>query len=118
MPVDVLKLGIIVASIRHGRVGDKVGTWIGEAARQHGGLDIDLIDLAELDLPANTKEPNHPATGEYLHDYTKKWGARVASCQAFVIVTPEYNHGYPASLKNALDLVNKEWWYKPVGFAS
>jgi NAD(P)H-dependent FMN reductase len=118
MPIDPLTLGIIVASVRPGRVGDKVAAWIAEAARQHGGFQIDLMDLAEVDLPANTSEPNHPATGEYLHDYTKKWSVRVAACQAFVIVTPEYNHGYPASLKNALDLVNKEWWYKPVGFAS
>lgn len=118
MPGDSLKLGIIVASIRPGRVGDKVAAWIAGAARQHGGFQTDLIDLAGLDLPANTKEPKHPATGEYLHDYTKNWSARVAACQAFVIVTPEYNHGYPAALKNALDLVNKEWWYKPVGFAS
>jgi NAD(P)H-dependent FMN reductase len=113
-----LTLGVIVASIRPGRVGDKVGAWVAEHARAHGGFEVDLIDLAEVDLPLRTDEPNHPVTGNYVHDYTKAWSRRVAGCQAFVIVTPEYNHGYPASIKNALDLVNREWWYKPVGFAS
>jgi NAD(P)H-dependent FMN reductase len=53
-----------------------------------------------------------------VHEYTKNWSRLVAGCNAFVLVTPEYNHGYPASLKNALDLVNREWQYRPVGFAS
>jgi NAD(P)H-dependent FMN reductase len=113
-----VRLGVIVASVRPGRVGDRIGAWVALQAREHGGFEVDLIDLAQVDLPAKTDEPNHPVTGDYVHGYTKEWSKRVAACQAFVIVTPEYNHGYPASLKNALDLVNKEWWYKPVGFAS
>jgi NAD(P)H-dependent FMN reductase len=113
-----LRLGIIIASVRPGRVGDKVGSWLAEQAANHGDYDVDVIDLAEVDLPAKTDEPSHPLHGHYIHDYTWAWSARVSACQAFVIVTPEYNHGYPAALKNALDLVNMEWWYKPVGFAS
>ena len=113
-----VRLGIIVASVRPGRVGDKIGTWVAERAREHGGFEVEVLDLAEIDLPARTGEPHHPVTGNYLHDHTIDWSRRVSACEAFVIVTPEYNHGYPASLKNALDLVNREWWYKPVGFAS
>lgn len=110
-------LGVIIASIRPGRVGVHVGRWIADQACADGRFDVDLIDLAEIALPF-PNEPHHPAAGQYTQEYTKAWSARVAACQAFVIVTPEYNHGYPAALKNALDLVNKEWWYKPVGFAS
>lgn len=113
-----VRLGIIIASVRPGRVGDKVAAWVAAQATEHGAFVVDLIDLAEVDLPAKTDEPHHPLSGRYVHGYTRQWSARVADCQAFVIVTPEYNHGYPASLKNALDLVNREWWYKPVGFAS
>lgn len=113
-----LRLGVIIASVRPGRVGDKVGAWIAQQARRHGGLDVEVIDLADIDLPARTDEPHHPRSGDYVHDFTWAWSRRVAGCQAFVIVTPEYNHGYPASLKNALDLVYREWAYKPVGFAS
>lgn len=112
-----LKLGVIIASTRPGRIGGSVGKWIFQQAREHGRFDVDLIDLADINLPF-ADEPNHPASGKYLHGYTKSWSLRIAACQAFVIVTPEYNHGYPAALKNALDLINKEWWYKPVGFAS
>lgn len=112
------RLGIITASVRQGRVGDKVAAWIEEQARAHGGFEIDTIDLAEVALPITTDEPNHPAKADYVQDRTKAWSRRVAACNAFVIVTPEYNHGYPAALKNALDLVYREWAYKPVGFAS
>lgn len=111
------RLGVVIASVRPGRVGGVVGEWVAQAARAHGGFDVDVIDLAEIDLPFGD-EPAHPASGKYTHDHTRVWSRRVASCDGFVLVTPEYNHGYPASLKNALDTVNKEWWYKPVGFAS
>jgi len=115
---QILRLGVVVASVRPGRIGDRIAVWLAGQAREHGDFEVDLIDLAEVDLPAKVDEPNHPVVGDYVHYYTKEWSKRIAACQAFVIVTPEYNHGYPASLKNALDLVNQEWWYKPVGFAS
>ena len=111
------KLGVVIASVRPGRVGGTIGTWLAAFARQHGGFEVEVLDLAELALPFS-QEPNHPVTGNYVHDYTKNWSRLVGGCNAFVFVTPEYNHGYPASLKNALDLVNREWWYRPVGFAS
>ena len=110
-------LGVIIASVRPVRVGAKVGVWIVEQARQHGAFEVDVIDLKEVALPF-LDETTHPVQQKYEHDHTKRWSERISRCQAFVFVTPEYNHGYPASLKNAIDTVNKEWWYKPVGFAS
>ncbi|WP_182347842.1 NADPH-dependent FMN reductase [Tomitella gaofuii] len=112
------KLGIIIASVRETRVGHMLGDWIAAQAREHSGFDVDVIDLAEVALPMTTSEPHHPRTGRYVNDATKAWSERIAACQTFVIVTPEYNFGMPASLKNALDLVSTEWNYKPVAFAS
>jgi len=63
-------------------------------------------------------EPRHPRFRQYEHDHTKAWSARVDAADAFVFVTPEYNHGYPASLKNAIDFLHHEWRHKPVGFVS
>lgn len=112
------RLGIIIASVREARIGRMVGEWIAAQAREHGAYEVDVIDLAEVALPLTTSEPHHPRSGQYVNESTKAWSARVRACQAFVIVTPEYNFGIPASLKNALDLVSTEWNYKPVAFAS
>lgn len=111
------KLGIIVASVRPSRLGASIGHWVHQQSSQDDRFEVDLIDLADVALPF-ADEPHHPVTGNYVHEHTKAWSRRVAACHGFVIVTPEYNHGYPASIKNALDLVNREWWYKPVAFAS
>ncbi|MGX4688013.1 NADPH-dependent FMN reductase [Streptomyces sp. JNUCC 63] len=110
-------LQVIIGSTRPNRAGAPVAEWFAEHARAHGGFDVDVVDLAEVGLPL-FDEPNHPMTGNYVHEYTKAWSARVAKAQAFVLVTPEYNHGYPAVLKNALDHLSREWAYKAVGFVS
>ena len=78
---------------------------------------MDVVDLAELNLPM-LDEPNHPRLRQYTHQHTKDWSARIAGSDAFVIVTPEYNHGYSAPVKNAIDYLHHEWHYKPVGFVS
>lgn len=111
------KLNVIVASTRPGRIGYPVGQWFAELARQHGGFDVELVDLAEVDLPMYD-EPNHPRLGQYEHQHTKDWSASVGAADAFVFVTPEYNHGISAPLKNAIDYLHNEWQYKPVGFVS
>lgn len=110
-------LQIILGSTRPGRAGAAVTEWFTEQARAHGGFVVDVVDLAEVDLPL-FDEPNHPMTGTYVHEHTRAWSARVARANAFVLVTPEYNNGYPAVLKNALDYLNREWNYKAVGFVS
>jgi NAD(P)H-dependent FMN reductase len=110
-------LTIIIASTRPGRAGDPIGAWFAEAAREHGHFDVDVVDLAELDLPLYD-EPDHPRLRHYVHQHTKDWSARVDAADAFVLVTPEYNYGYPAALKNAIDYLHAEWQDKPVGFVS
>ena len=108
---------VIVASTRPGRVGRPVADWFRRAAEDHGGFSIDEADLAEVDLPF-LDEPKHPRLGDYEHDHTKAWGARVDAADAVVIVTPEYNHSFPATIKNALDTVSREWAHKPLGYVS
>ncbi|MBL7490747.1 NAD(P)H-dependent oxidoreductase [Frankia sp. AgB1.9] len=111
------KLVIIIASTRPGRIGPSIGTWVAEQATAHGAFDVELVDLAEVDLPM-FNEPRHPRLGDYAHDHTKEWAATVAAADAFVFVMPEYNHSFTAPLKNAIDFLSAEWRYKPVGFAS
>jgi len=111
------RLSIIIGSTRPGRAGLPIADWFADRARGHGGFEIDVVDLAELNLPM-LDEPNHPRLRQYTHQHTKDWSARIAGSDAFVIVTPEYNHGYSAALKNAIDYLHHEWHYKPVGFVS
>lgn len=110
-------LQIIVASTRDGRQGPVVAAWFLECARQHGGFAIELVDLADVNLPL-FDEPLHPRLAKYEHEHTKAWSAIVSRADAFVFVTPEYDYSAPASLINALQYLVKEWAYKPVGFAS
>lgn len=110
-------LEVIVGSTRPGRVGLPVARWFVDLARAHGGFEVALVDLAEVDLPL-FDEPEHPRFGRYAHEHTRAWSALVDRADAFVLVTQEYNHSYGAALKNALDYLHREWAYKPVGFVS
>ena len=110
-------LTVIVGSTRPGRVGLPVAQWICERARVHGAFDVQLADLAEIALPL-LDEPHHPRLQRYQHEHSKRWSAIVAASDAFVFVTPEYNHGIPAPLKNALDYLAVEWARKPAGIVS
>ncbi len=111
------RLQIVIASTRPGRVGLPVGRWFDGQARAHGAFEVELVDLLELDLPF-MDEPNHPRLGQYTHQHTKDWSARVKAADAFVFVMPEYNYSLTAPLKNAIDFLHQEWQYKPVGFVS
>jgi NAD(P)H-dependent FMN reductase len=108
---------VILGSTRPGRAGEAVCDWFVDRAKHHGGFDLDVVDLADLGLPF-LDEPKHPRFRDYLHDHTKAWSERVDAANAFVLVTPEYNHGYSAPLKNALDYLSQEWAHKPVAFIS
>jgi NAD(P)H-dependent FMN reductase len=110
-------LQIISASTRPGRRGIAVARWVRQLAEQHGGFDVELVDLAEVDLPV-FDEPHHPRLQQYTHQHTRDWSATVARADAFVFVTPEYNHSFPAGLKNALDYLSREWADKPAGLVS
>lgn len=113
----MLKLKIILASTREGRKGPAVAQWILEAAKAHGAFDVELLDLAVIKLPF-MDEPNHPRLKQYTHAHTKAWSATIDSADAFIFVMPEYNFGYTAPLKNALDFVFQEWAHKPLGLVS
>jgi NAD(P)H-dependent FMN reductase len=110
-------LMIILGSTRPGRIGLPVGHWFAQRAREHGGFEVQLVDLAELDLPL-LNEPKHPRLQDYQHEHTKRWSEMVQAADAFVLVTSEYNHSYPAPLKNAIDYLHNEWRDKPAGFVS
>jgi NAD(P)H-dependent FMN reductase len=112
-----MKLLVVVASTRPGRIGASIADWFVEEAREHAGFEVAVADLAVLALPL-FDEPAHPSLGRYVHEHTRRWSAIVDDADAFVFVMPEYNHSYNAALKNALDYLNREWAYKPVGFVS
>ncbi|KQX69799.1 NADPH-dependent FMN reductase [Angustibacter sp. Root456] len=110
-------LTVIIGSTRPGRAGLPIANWLVERAERHGGFTVEVADLAEIDLPFYD-EPNHPRLGQYVHQHTKDWSAIIERADAVVFVTPEYNFGYPAALKNAIDYLHNEWRDKPVGFVS
>jgi NAD(P)H-dependent FMN reductase len=111
------RLLVIIGSTRPGRAGLPIAQWFVDRATKHGGFEVEVADLAEIDLPF-IDEPQHPRLGQYAHQHTKDWSARVDHADAVVMVTPEYNFGYPAALKNAIDYLHNEWADKPVGFVS
>lgn len=105
-------LQIVIASTRPGRIGGAVGEWFAGVARAHGAFDVELIDLAEVALPF-LDEPQHPRLQKYEHDHTRRWSETVSRGDAYAFVMPEYNHGYSAPLKNAIDFLWREWNDKP-----
>lgn len=111
------KLNIVIGSTRPGRVGPVVAQWLDEVARQHNKFEVDLVDLADFDLPL-LNEQAHPMTQQYTQEATKRWSQSVASADAFVFLTPEYNYFPPASLVNSVQVVAKEWHYKPAAVVS
>jgi len=111
------KLHVIIASTRPGRAGLPIGKWAFERAQAHAGFEVELVDLAEQNLPL-FDEPNHPRQKKYVHDHTKAWSAKVDAADAFVVVTPEYNFSSPPALINAFHYLAQEWEYKPLGFVS
>ena len=113
----VNKVMIIVGSVRPGRAGLPIAQWVESVVKESGQFDIDFVDLAELALPF-MDEPNHPSKRQYTKPHTIAWSERVDAADAFIFVTPEYNHSYSPVLKNAIDFLSQEWWRKPVGFVS
>jgi NAD(P)H-dependent FMN reductase len=111
------KLGVVIASVREGRVGRPVADWFIERARAHGHFDVDVVDLKDVNLPMFA-ERSHPRLQQYENDQQKAWSARVAGLDAFVFVMPEYNYSTAPALVNALDYLYVEWNYKAVALVS
>ena len=112
-----LKLNIIIGSTRPGRAGLPIGQWLKDFAMAHGKFDVELVDLCDFNLPL-LDEAMHPVFQQYEHQHTKRWSASVASADAYVFVTPEYDYFAPASLVNAVQVVMREWARKPAGVVS
>ncbi len=113
----MIRIAIIIGSTRPGRNGEAVAKWIYEIAQKRTDAEFQLLDLVDFNLPL-LDEPIPPSQGKYSKEHTKKWSATIASFDAFVFVTPEYNHSTSGALKNAIDFLYKEWNNKAAGFVS
>src|SRR5438132_13533366 len=111
----MLRVAIIVGSTRPGRKGEAVARWVHEIAASRGDAEFELVDIMDYDLPL-FDEPLSAIFGRYSKDHTKAWSAKIASFDAFVFVTPEYNHATSGALKNAIDYLYHEWNNKAAGF--
>src|SRR5271170_159560 len=104
----MINLKIIIASTRPGRKAPSIAAWFTEIAQKHAEYNVAVLDLAVINLPF-LDETEHPRFQKYQHQHTKDWSAKINEADAFVIVTSEYNYGYPATIKNAIDFLFKEW---------
>ena len=111
----MIRIGIIIGSTRPGRKAETVAKWVYEIARMRGDAEFELVDIKDFNLPL-LDEPMSPVMGQYTHQHTKDWSAKIASFDAYVFVTPEYNHATSGALKNAIDYLYKEWVNKAAGF--
>lgn len=110
----MLTIGIIIGSTRPGRKGEAVARWVLELAQKRPDARFELVDIAAFGLPL-LDEPEPASSGHYTQPHTRAWAAEIARFDAFVFVTPEYNHGLSAALKNALDFLYREWNGKVAG---
>jgi len=110
-------LKILTSTNRPDAKGIKIAQWIATLAAEENTFSIELLDLAEINLPF-MDEPEHPRLQQYVHGHTKWWSEKINEADAFVIALAEYNHGFPAPIKNAIDYLVREWAYKPVGLIS
>ncbi|MFE2421878.1 NADPH-dependent FMN reductase [Streptomyces hokutonensis] len=114
------KLVIVVGSVREGRFGPVVASWVAEQARVHGGFDVEVVDLADVEIPLSlpAESPKYAGDSYPRPEAMAPLTASLAGAEAFVLVTPEYNHSYPAALKAAIDWHFTQWTAKPVAFVS
>jgi NAD(P)H-dependent FMN reductase len=112
-----MRIAIVTGSTRPGRNNIAVARWVLELVTQRPDASFELVDIADYHLPL-LDEPIPPALGRYSHAHTRRWAAKIASFDGYVFVTPEYNHGTSAALKNAIDYLYAEWTDKAAGFVS
>lgn len=113
----MIRLAVIIGSTRPGRNGAAVARWIYDIAKKRKDAETELVDIEDYHLPL-LDEPVPPSMGQYSKEHTKRWAAKIDSFDAFVFVTPEYNHGTSGALKNAIDYLYKEWNNKSAGFVA
>jgi NAD(P)H-dependent FMN reductase len=117
---DASRLVVLIGSVREGRFGPTVAAWVADQARDHGGFDVDVVDLADVEIPLALPAASPKHAGDAYPRPAGMAGltARLDAADAFVFVTPEYNHSYPAALKAAIDWHFTQWTAKPVAFVS
>jgi NAD(P)H-dependent FMN reductase len=113
----MLKLAIIIGSTRPGRKAEAVARWVHEIASKRNDAEYEVVDIQDFNLPL-LDEAAPPSMGQYSQPHTKAWAAKIDPFDAFVFVTPEYNHGTSGALKNAIDFLYHEWQNKVAGFVS
>ncbi len=113
----MIKIAIILGSTRPNRNGKAVTKWVYEIAQKRTDAEFELVDIKDFNLPL-LDEPVPPIMGQYSKPHTKAWAAKIGSFDAYVFVTPEYNHGTSGALKNAIDFLFVEWNNKAAGFVS
>jgi len=111
----MVKIAILTGSTRPGRNNEAVAQWVLSQAKGRSDAEFEIVDIKDYNLPL-LDEPMPPSLHQYTKDHTKKWAQKISQFDGFVIVTPEYNHGTSAALKNALDFLYAEWNNKAVGF--
>ena len=111
----MLKVAIIIGSTRPGRKGVAVARWVYDIAARRSDASFEVVDIADFDLPL-LDEPLPPVMNQYSKPHTRAWAAKIGSFDAFVFVTPEYNHSTSGALKNAIDFLYREWNDKAAGF--
>lgn len=112
-----LKVAIIIGSTRPNRNSEAVSKWIYSIAKRRSDAEFELVDILDFNLPL-LDEPIPPSMGQYSKEHTNQWSEKINSFDAFVFVTPEYNHSFSAALKNAIDFLFREWNNKAAGFVS
>lgn len=111
----MLKIAIITGSTRPGRKSEAVARWVYDIASKRSDASFEVVDIAAFDLPL-LDEAVPPMMNQYAKPHTKAWAAKIATFDAFVFVTPEYNHSTSGALKNAIDFLFREWNDKAAGF--
>ncbi len=113
----MIKIAIIIGSTRPGRNGEAVANWVNEITQKRSDAEFELVDIKDYDLPL-LDEPVPPSMQQYMNPHTKVWSEKINSFDAFIFVTPEYNHAPSGALKNAIDYLYAEWNNKAAGFVS
>jgi NAD(P)H-dependent FMN reductase len=113
----MIRVAIITGSTRPGRNNEAVTRWAYDIAKKRTDAEFELVDIADYNLPL-LDEAVPPSMGQYSHAHTKAWAEKIGSFDAYVFVTPEYNHGTSGALKNAIDYLYREWNNKAAGFVS
>src|SRR5258705_2307943 len=113
----MIKIAVVTGSTRPGRNNDAVARWVFDIAKKRADAEFELVDIADYELPL-LDEHMPPMFGQYSHAHTKAWAAKIASFDAYIFVTPEYNHGISGALKNAIDYLFREWNDKACGIVS